>query len=68
MTTYGKMKVKLLRENLPPCLETYQALYNKGQRLTERKSVQTIANTKAVEYYDFQRECSDCSGTPARTT
>ena len=44
MTTYGKMNLKLLRENLPPPQENYQAMYNKEQRLTERKSARTITN------------------------
>ena len=43
MTTYGKMNLKILRENLPPPQENYQSMYNKEQRLTERKSTRTIA-------------------------
>ena len=68
MTTYEKRNLKLLRESVPPGLENYQAMYDKEQRPTEKKSVRPIANIKAVEHYDFQLECSDCSGTPARTT
>ena len=36
MTTYGKRNLKLLRENVPPRLENYQAMYDKEQRPTER--------------------------------
>ena len=43
-----KRNLKLLRENVPPHLENYQAMYDKEQRLTEGKSVRPSENVLTV--------------------